>query len=55
MKLLFWLHTGSVIMIRLLLAGGKPVIIEAKLDSDFKVSPGQIEAAITPQDKADYF
>jgi aspartate aminotransferase len=29
------------------IAGGKPVIIEAKLDSDFKVSPAQIEEAIT--------
>jgi aspartate aminotransferase len=34
---------------QVILAGGKPVIIEAKLESDFKVSPGQIEAAITPQ------
>ena len=34
-------------MIRLVIAGGKPVIIEAKLESDFKVSPAQIEAAIT--------
>jgi len=32
---------------QVLLAGGKPVIIEAKLDSDFKVTPGQIEGAIT--------
>jgi aspartate aminotransferase len=29
------------------MAGGIPVIIEAKLDSDFKVSPSQIEEAIT--------
>jgi aspartate aminotransferase len=34
---------------QVILAGGKPVIIEAKLESDFKVSPGQIEAAITPK------
>ena len=34
---------------QVILAGGKPVIIEAKLDSDFKVSPGQIETAITPR------
>jgi aspartate aminotransferase len=33
---------------QVVLAGGKPVIIEAKLDSDFKVTPGQIEKAITP-------
>ena len=32
---------------QVVLAGGKPVIIEAKLDSDFKVSPAQIEEAIT--------
>jgi aspartate aminotransferase len=32
---------------QVILAGGKPVIVEAKLESDFKVSPGQIEAAIT--------
>ena len=32
---------------QVVLAGGKPVIVEAKLESDFKVSPSQIEAAIT--------
>ena len=32
---------------QVILAGGKPVIIEAKLDSDFKVSSSQLEAAIT--------
>jgi aspartate aminotransferase len=32
---------------QVVLAGGKPVIVEAKLESDFKVSPAQIEAAIT--------
>jgi aspartate aminotransferase len=32
---------------QVILAGGKPVIVEAKLESDFKVSPDQIEAAIT--------
>jgi aspartate aminotransferase len=32
---------------QVVLAGGKPVIIEAKLDSEFKVSPAQIEEAIT--------
>jgi aspartate aminotransferase len=34
---------------QVILAGGKPVIIEAKLESDFKVSPEQVEAAITPK------
>ncbi len=32
---------------QVVLAGGKPVIIEARQDSDFKVSPAQIEEAIT--------
>jgi aspartate aminotransferase len=32
---------------QVILAGGKPVIVTAKLESDFKVSPEQIEAAIT--------
>ena len=32
---------------QVIIAGGIPVIIEAKLESDFKVSPEQIEAAIT--------
>jgi aspartate aminotransferase len=32
---------------QVVLAGGKPVIVEAKLDSDFKVTPLQIENAIT--------
>jgi aspartate aminotransferase len=32
---------------QVILAGGKPIVIEAKLDSDFKVTPGQIEKAIT--------
>jgi aspartate aminotransferase len=32
---------------QVILAGGKPVIVGAKLESDFKVSPAQIEAAIT--------
>src|SRR5512137_1005254 len=34
---------------QVIIAGGKPVIIEAKLESDFKVSPEQVEAAITPR------
>lgn len=34
---------------QVIIAGGKPVIIEAKLESDFKVSPEQVEAAITPK------
>jgi aspartate aminotransferase len=34
---------------QVIIAGGKPVIIEAKLESDFKVRPDQIESAITPR------
>lgn len=32
---------------QVILAGGKPVVVEATLENDFKVKPGQIEAAIT--------
>ena len=32
-----------------LLAGGKPVIIEAGFDQNFKMTPEQLEAAITPK------
>jgi len=31
-----------------LLAGGKPVIVEAGIDQNFKITPTQLEAAITP-------
>jgi len=34
-----------------LLAGGKPVIVETSLESDFKITPEQLEAAITPRTK----
>lgn len=32
---------------QIVIAQGKPVVVEAKLDNDFKVKPGQLEAAIT--------
>jgi len=32
---------------QIILAGGKPVVVEAALDNDFKVSPEQIEVVIT--------
>lgn len=32
---------------QVILAGGKPVIIGSKLENDFKITPGQLEAAIT--------
>lgn len=34
-----------------LLAGGQPVIIEAGIDQGFKITPAQLEAAITPKTK----
>lgn len=34
------------------LSGGKPVIIETSIDCDFKITPQQIEDAITPKTKA---
>jgi len=34
-----------------LLAGGEPVVVEAGLDSGFKITPDQLEAAITPKTK----
>jgi aspartate aminotransferase len=32
---------------QIILAGGKPVVIEALLENDFKIRPGQLESAIT--------
>lgn len=32
---------------QIIIAEGKPVVIEAKLENDFKIKPGQLEAAIT--------
>jgi aspartate aminotransferase len=34
-----------------ILAGGKPVIIETSIDQQFKMTPQQLEAAITPRSK----
>ncbi|WP_224825472.1 pyridoxal phosphate-dependent aminotransferase [Cognatishimia sp. MH4019] len=34
-----------------LLAGGEPVVVEAGLDTGFKMTPDQLEAAITPKTK----
>ena len=33
------------------LAGGNPVTIDASIEQDFKITPGQLEAAITPKTK----
>ena len=35
-----------------LLAEGKPVIVEAPIEQDFKITPEQLEAAITPKTRA---
>lgn len=35
-----------------LLAGGTPVFIEAKLEAEFKITPDQLEKAITPKTRA---
>ena len=35
-----------------LLADGKPVVVEAGIEQDFKITPGQLEAAITPKTRA---
>ncbi len=32
---------------QVILAGGKPVVVEAKIENDFKIRPQQLEAAIT--------
>jgi aspartate aminotransferase len=34
---------------QIIIAQGKPVVIEAALENDFKISPEQLEAAITPK------
>lgn len=34
------------------LAGGTPVYVEATIEQNFKITPGQLEATITPQTKA---
>jgi aspartate aminotransferase len=34
---------------QVVLAGGKPVVVKATLENDFKIKPEQLEAAITPK------
>lgn len=41
----YWVSYPDIVI----LAGGKPVIIEAGIEQGFKVTPLQLEAAITPQ------
>ena len=43
----YWVSYGEIVK----LAEGKPVEILSNIDSDFKVTPAQIEAAITPKTK----
>ncbi len=44
----YWVSYNEMIK----LAGGVPVIVDATFESGFKVSPEQLEAAITPKTKA---
>jgi aspartate aminotransferase len=44
----FWVSYTALIE----LAGGTPVLVKGSLDSDFKVTPDQLEAAITDRTKA---
>jgi aspartate aminotransferase len=37
------------------LSGGVPVVVPTSIDSDFKITPGQLEAAITPKTKMMWF
>ena len=40
---------------QIILAEGKPVIVDCKIENDFKVTPQQLEAAITPKTRAVLF
>ena len=56
-----WLNEGDEVLIpapywvsypdMVLLAGGKPVIVPASIDSHFKITPEALERAITPKSK----
>lgn len=43
----FWVTYSELVR----LAEGKPVFIQSTIESDYKISPGQLEAAITPKTK----
>lgn len=43
----YWVSYPDIV----LLAGAKPVVVEATIDSNFKMTPEQLEAAITPKTK----
>ena len=44
----FWVSYPEMVK----LAEGKPVIVSAGIEQDFKITPAQLEAAITPKTKA---
>lgn len=43
----YWVSYPDIVLI----AGGTPVVIEAPISQDFKITPEQLEAAITPKTK----
>lgn len=43
----YWVSYPDIV----LLAGGKPVFVPTSIESDFKMTPAQLEAAITPKTK----
>lgn len=47
----YWVSYSDIVK----LFGGKPVEVETSIDSDFKMTPEQLEAAITPKTKMMWF
>ncbi len=43
----YWVSYPDIVM----LGGGKPVFIEGRMETGFKITPAQLEAAITPRTK----
>lgn len=43
----FWVSYRDIVKV----AGGKPVEVKTSIDTDFKMTPGQLEEAITPKTK----
>lgn len=44
----YWVSYPQMVI----LAGGKPIFVEATIEQDFKITPEQLDAAITPKTKA---
>jgi aspartate aminotransferase len=44
----YWVSYSDIVE----LSGGTPIFVEATLENDFKITPAQLEAAITPKTKA---